>query len=130
MHSSPVALPPGALSYLLAFSLISNGRSLLKRSRPGPNNIGCLNGLRVLSILWVVLGHRYKWGLDAPFTNLAVMPKVCQGQPSRSRPLIHSFFFYYFLSSNVMGYYGLFSCLPNYNELLLALSVIAKKNPL
>ncbi|ESP03045.1 hypothetical protein LOTGIDRAFT_230482 [Lottia gigantea] len=40
----------------LAFSVRENGRKLLNCSSP-PGSLGCLNGIRVLSMAWVILGH-------------------------------------------------------------------------
>ncbi|XP_055912803.1 nose resistant to fluoxetine protein 6-like [Eupeodes corollae] len=54
----------------LAFSILTNGRRLFsintKRSR---SSIDCLNGLRVISTLWIVMHHSYDNILGAPVIN-------------------------------------------------------------
>ncbi|OXU20424.1 hypothetical protein TSAR_007621, partial [Trichomalopsis sarcophagae] len=45
-------------SLLTSFSLYSNGKRLLSTSRPG-DTIGCLDGLRYLSICWIIYGHTF-----------------------------------------------------------------------
>ena len=47
---------------LQAFSLYTNGSKLLSTNRPA-GNLGCLNGIRFLSMSWVILGHSYAFGL-------------------------------------------------------------------
>lgn len=48
---------------LHCFSILNNGRKLLsmKVSSRG-TNIGCIHGIRVLSTLWVVIGHTWIYG--------------------------------------------------------------------
>lgn len=48
---------------LHCFSLFNNGRKLLsmKVSSRG-TNLGCIHGIRVLSTLWVVIGHTWIYG--------------------------------------------------------------------
>lgn len=43
---------------LTSFSLYTNGRSLLNTSNNG-HNVTCLDGLRYLSICWIIYGHTY-----------------------------------------------------------------------
>lgn len=61
---------------LLAFSAWTNGRRLLTVAPPSDSNFTCINGIRFLSAAWVILGHRYRFGLEVPFTNLLTIPKV------------------------------------------------------
>lgn len=44
------------LRALHCFSAINNGRKLLS-TKTGAGNLGCLNGIRVMSTFWVVMGH-------------------------------------------------------------------------
>ena len=43
---------------LSSFSVLSNGEKMVKMDST-PKGMGCLNGMRVLSISWIVLGHVY-----------------------------------------------------------------------
>ncbi|XP_011498391.1 PREDICTED: nose resistant to fluoxetine protein 6-like [Ceratosolen solmsi marchali] len=45
-------------SYLISFSLYSNGKNLLSTER-SRDMIGCLDGLRYISICWIVYGHTF-----------------------------------------------------------------------
>ncbi|XP_055370763.1 uncharacterized protein LOC129605190 [Condylostylus longicornis] len=54
---------------LIAFSVITNGEKLFKIStKKSPNVIECLNGLRCISIVWIVLGHSY-----ATFSTISIL---------------------------------------------------------
>lgn len=56
--------------YFKAFRLIENTKKLLfARSRDGDKNMELLNGLRVISMGWVILGHTYFYGLKTPLAN-------------------------------------------------------------
>ncbi|XP_070573984.1 O-acyltransferase like protein-like [Ptychodera flava] len=52
---------------LLAFSVIDAGKNILSTSQ-GSRNIGCLNGIRVLSMSWVILYHHWLLVGSWPFT--------------------------------------------------------------
>jgi len=54
---------------LIAFSVWTNGRKILDTSTSG-DTLGCLHGLRFLSMTWVILGHQYIFGLQSvPWAN-------------------------------------------------------------
>ena len=54
---------------VLAFSLWTNGRKLLDTSKSS-DTLGCLHGIRFLSMTWVLLGHQYMFGLQSvPWAN-------------------------------------------------------------
>ncbi|XP_034249386.1 nose resistant to fluoxetine protein 6-like [Thrips palmi] len=59
----------------VAFSLRRNGAALLSTARSG-DTMGCLHGLRVLSISWVVLLHSFYMEAVSPNINRAVVPKL------------------------------------------------------
>lgn len=43
----------------IAFSLYTNGQKLFDVTKSkSPNSINCLHGIRSLSILWIIFGHR------------------------------------------------------------------------
>ena len=75
--SSPISPTPQSLKnrngndkyrFLFCFSLISNFRRLFSSSK-NMGNLRCLNGIRVLSILWVILAHSYFF-LQLGYDNL------------------------------------------------------------
>lgn len=51
---------------LLAFSFYTNGKNILKTTKQS-DQILCFNGIKVVSMIWVILGHRY-----LSFQDLAV----------------------------------------------------------
>ena len=61
-------LPLTLQKILLAFSVWTNGRKLLDTSTSS-DTLGCLHGIRFLSMTWVLLGHQYVFGLTVPWTN-------------------------------------------------------------
>ena len=48
---------------ILAFSLYKTMPAIMSTHQP-PNAITSINGIRVISMFWVILGHTYLWGLD------------------------------------------------------------------
>jgi len=69
--------PSRVLNLLRSFSLIHNLPRLLNTNTKG--QITCLNGVRVLSICWVMIGHTYDWSLPLiknPATQLALAKKM------------------------------------------------------
>ncbi len=59
---------------LLCFSAVSNGEKILSVKNT-PGSLTCLNGIRVLSMGWVILGHTFSFlvavaGIAAQFHSL------------------------------------------------------------
>ncbi|XP_033118021.1 nose resistant to fluoxetine protein 6-like [Anneissia japonica] len=46
------------VKFILCFSLLINGSKILN-TKQGEGSLGALNGIRVLSLWWVILGHTY-----------------------------------------------------------------------
>ncbi|XP_014242802.1 nose resistant to fluoxetine protein 6-like [Cimex lectularius] len=59
---------------ILAFSAYTNLNKLIS-TKTSPDSITCINGLKALSISWVVLGHKYRYLMNQPITNLVSIPK-------------------------------------------------------
>jgi peptidoglycan/LPS O-acetylase OafA/YrhL len=55
---------------LIAFSVYTNGKILFDMTKSeSSSSIECLNGLRSLSLLWIIFGHRYFDLFLGPTTN-------------------------------------------------------------
>lgn len=52
----------------LAFSLISNGEKLFKTTQ-NPEQLLCLNGIRAISMWWVIFGHEYSLMMFGGISN-------------------------------------------------------------
>ena len=67
------------VKFLLCFSAYTNGSKLFSTSNT-PQNIDCINGLRVLSMGWVIMGHTYYIGAaQLPWDNPFAIADVTKG---------------------------------------------------
>ncbi|XP_033118096.1 nose resistant to fluoxetine protein 6-like [Anneissia japonica] len=57
--------------FILCFSMITNGSKILK-TKQEEGSLGALNGIRVLSLFWVILGHTYSSSI-ALFSNILTL---------------------------------------------------------
>ncbi|XP_052221340.1 nose resistant to fluoxetine protein 6-like isoform X1 [Dreissena polymorpha] len=62
----------GAL--LLSFSVLSNARKILNTNQPS-QTLTSVNGIRFISMTWVVLGHTYVFGLDVLGNLATILPE-------------------------------------------------------
>lgn len=58
-----------------SFSLYKNGEELLRTDRP-KGYLGCLDGLRFLSICWIIYGHTHYMEATSVKLNLADIPRM------------------------------------------------------
>uniref|UniRef100_A0A0N5A3C6 NRF domain-containing protein n=1 Tax=Parastrongyloides trichosuri TaxID=131310 RepID=A0A0N5A3C6_PARTI len=85
------------LHLLLAFSIYTNGKYVLAKNTVS-DQIECLHGARVLSMMWIILGHTY-WYICTSLTadnvlqTLKNFPKIFHNQIVIQAPLaVDSFF--------------------------------------
>lgn len=49
---------------LHCFSALSNAKAVLNTSTNNPDNLACLNGIRVVTTTWVMMGHIWRWHIS------------------------------------------------------------------
>ena len=74
-----------AVEALHCFSALTNGRKMLAASAPGVQNFACLNGLRVISTTWVIMGHTYYIFSLTRVANFSAIVKV-RGDSKQAMP--------------------------------------------
>ncbi|RZC39379.1 nose resistant to fluoxetine protein 6-like, partial [Asbolus verrucosus] len=90
---------------LLAFSLLTNGKKLLHISQNNPEQIQCLNGMRFISMMWVIAGHGFIAMESVPLINYATIDEYQDSmkmQYMASAPIAVDTFF--FLSGFLLCY--------------------------
>ncbi|XP_019618602.1 PREDICTED: uncharacterized protein LOC109465659 [Branchiostoma belcheri] len=89
--------------FLLAFSIRTNTRKLLS-TRESPDSLGCLHGIRFLSMTWVILGNTFAFEigyLDNPLQALNITKRFSFEVVLNGFVSVDSFFF---LSGVLMAY--------------------------
>ena len=62
--------------FLYSFSPVNNIRKLFIVSKKGDQSLAVLNGVRVLSIGWIVVGHSFNFILLVPMVNMTNMRSI------------------------------------------------------
>ncbi|XP_065182327.1 nose resistant to fluoxetine protein 6-like [Sycon ciliatum] len=81
--------------FLLCFSLLRNARRLLDTNVP-KGAITCINGIRVLSITWVILGHTFLMCsnyLTNPYREMQILERFTFQTVSNAFFAVDTFFF-------------------------------------
>ena len=97
LHSQKRKCKVNPLDFITAFSLFQTVPTLLATSQ-GSNVITCLNGLRVISMFWVILGHAYIFALaaasaDNPLQFLTIAARFSFQAVGNAYFSVDSFFF-------------------------------------
>lgn len=58
------------------FSVVSNGKNLFSYSQ-NQEQMLCLNGMKVISLFWIILLHEYSIFAEGPVENLRDLESVC-----------------------------------------------------
>ena len=94
------------LEFILAFSIIKNLEMILSTKQP-PAAITCINGIRVISMFWVILAHTLYWQLISNvLKNVAYSIEHYPPQFS-FQPIVNGFFSvdsFFFLSGVLVAY--------------------------
>lgn len=62
--------------FLLTFSISTNGGKVLSTEAPPPTSVQAVNGVRVLSMSWVILGHTYIFLISSIKNLIPVAPEL------------------------------------------------------
>ena len=65
--------------FVLCFSMYTNGKRLLSTESAGKDHLDCLNGIRFISMTWVVLGHSFFMILSGAVRNGGILMEVMSG---------------------------------------------------
>ncbi|XP_019874197.2 nose resistant to fluoxetine protein 6 [Aethina tumida] len=58
---------------LLSFSIYTNGKKIFK-TKTNDGTMGCLNGLRVISMAWILFAHGHLFAFFVPSINMITLP--------------------------------------------------------
>ena len=67
------------LKLLLSFSLYTNLKAIMATNQQGSETLTCLNGMRFISMTWVVLGHNFAFIFNANINNFASLGSFYDG---------------------------------------------------
>ena len=89
---------------IISFSLYKTLPAVFSTNQP-PNAIGCINGIRVISMFWVIVGHVYIFGITSFDNALFVYNVVAARFPFQA--VVNAFFSvdtFFFLSGLLTSY--------------------------
>ena len=99
--SKPVKRNNIILKSVLSFSVYTNSRHLLSTVSVGSDHLDCMNGMRFLSMTWVIVGHSF-FILLMPYSalrNILIAPEIMSGSAGlafeavlTATPSVDSFF--------------------------------------
>lgn len=79
-----------ANALIIAFSVYTNGEKLFDMTRSkSKNSIDCINGLRVLSLMWIMFGHRLGLQFGTSTTNWKDFNDWIETAPSTLFTIFH-----------------------------------------
>ena len=93
---------------ILSFSLYKTVPVIMNTHQPA-NAITSINGIRVISMFWVILGHTFLWETDTYYNVMANIIEFLETVPERFlfQPLVNPFFAvdnFFMLSGLLMSY--------------------------
>ena len=68
------------MKFLMCFSAYTNGKRLLSTESGGKDHLDCLNGIRFISMTWVVIGHSFFAIMSGAMRNMAILGDVFAGK--------------------------------------------------
>ena len=92
------------LEFITAFSVFKNVGMILSTKQP-PTAITSLNGIRVISMGWVILGHTFLWCYGITSNPLYVVTNVASR--FSAQPIVNGYFSvdsFFFLSGTLVAY--------------------------
>lgn len=74
----------------IAFSVYTNGEKLYDITKPkSKNSIDCLNGLRAISLMWIIFGHRIFTQYGTWATNTREFGEILETPPTAPMLVFH-----------------------------------------
>ena len=78
--AKPTSFLGFCLKFLLCFSAYTNGKRLLSTESGGKDHLDCLNGIRFISMTWVVIGHSFFVMIGGALRNTAILIEAFAGK--------------------------------------------------
>ena len=68
------------LKFLMCFSAYTNGKRLLSTESGGKDHLDCMNGIRFISMTWVIVGHSFFVTILGALRNIAALNEAFAGK--------------------------------------------------